>query len=523
MNYSNQAQVEIRDLSFISAVHEVRPLNEKHVAQIQASMEQNGVQPFPLRATSDGVLFAGAHRYEALRRIGATQALISIETPDSLDRAALADNAASETALPMTFVDYAELVWARIAGGERQQALADALGWSRSAVADYAALKSIDPKAWDVVAENARSAMSHADGAATDVVAVATFTEGLLRSILPLTAAQQLELVSDLAAGKVDKKRFRLIAERYRDRNEMAEWLRAQLAEVTEAAIIDAAIEQITEARLDGEWKREQAKAGNAAGPRLIKLMETTRSAWRDKAAIQIIHGDFYEKVRGIGDGTIDAIITDPPYNISTDRLYRLASQADWNKNFGDWDRQAAETFLADMARWAAEFFRVMRDGASGFMFAGEDYIAPAKAIFEMAGFEIKQTFYWARSNPGTSVTKADFMPAMDFAIQFVKPGAKRNFNYPGEPEGFNYRQFPICGGNERLKNSKGETLHPTQKPEGVIAHLMELITFPGEVVFDGFMGVGTTPSVAKRLKRKCIAIEKDKGFYEAALRRLEA
>ena len=221
-------------------------------------------------------------------------------------------------------------------------------------------------------------------------------------------------------------------------------------------------------------------------------------------------------------DREANAVITDPPYRISTDRVYRLASQADWSKNFGAWDNLPEGEFLADIRRWAAAFFRVMKPGASGFMFVGEPYINIAQALFDAAGFEIKGSFFWCRSNPGTSVTKADFMPAMDHAIQFMKPGARRTFNYPGEPEGFNWFRSPICGGHERLRTPKGETLHPTQKPEAVIRHLMDLITLPGDLVLDGFMGTGTTGKVARDTGRRFIGIERDDAFFTAAKARVE-
>lgn len=91
--------------------------------------------------------------------------------------------------------------------GETQQAVADSIGWSRSAIADYASLRKVCSGAWDVVAGFARNGVSQADDTATEFVATATFTEGLLRSILPLTADQQVELVRRLARGKCQKGR----------------------------------------------------------------------------------------------------------------------------------------------------------------------------------------------------------------------------------------------------------------------------------------------------------------------------
>ena len=270
----------------------------------------------------------------------------------------------------------------------------------------------------------------------------------------------------------------------------------------------------------DAEWKGGGEEGG--AGPKLLRLIEAARDKFAKKHSLILIHGDFHAEVARIGDASVDAVITDPPYRISSDRIYRLASQADWNKNFGDWDNQPEGEFLADMRAWAQAFHRIMKPGATGFMFVAERYLNIAQAAFDAACFEIKSSFFWCRSNPGTSVTKADFMPAMDFAIQFTRPGAPRTFNYPGEPEGFNWHRAPICGGHERLKTPKGDTLHPTQKPEAVIRHLMDLITLPGDVVFDGFMGTGTTGKVARDTGRKFIGIEQDPTYFAAAKTRVE-
>jgi DNA modification methylase len=515
MPLDQTASVALRPLSFITAFHEVRPVNPAYVERIRAKVREIGVKPYPLSVTPAGVLFGGRHRYEAFKAEGIAECLMHISDPASLDREAIELNRASEDALPMTFVDYAELVWRRLAEGATQQAVADGLGWSRSAVADYASLRKLAPEAWSVVAASARVGLSQDDAAATTAVATATFTEGLLRSILALRPAQQVELVTDLASGRINKGKFKALAENYAKRNAAAAWATGQLGGI-EPDLIARAVEAIEAGRYDRDWN------DGAPSERLGKLVEAIRDEHLRKNSIVLRQGDFRELVKEIGDGSVDAIITDPPYNISTDRIYRLAAQADWSKNFGEWDKRDHAGFVADIEAWAREFARIMRPGASGFMFVGEAYLNITQALLDAAGFEIKGTFFWCRSNPGVSVTKADFMPAMDFAVQFVKPGGRRTFNYPGEPEGFNWWRGGICGGNERLKNAKGETLHPTQKPEAVIQHLMELVSLPGDVVFDGFMGVGTTAAVAKRLGRKFVGFELDQHYFAAAKARVE-
>lgn len=512
--------VLLKPLTFISGFHEVRPLNPAYVERLRQKVRAIGVKPYPLSVTPAGVLFGGRHRYEAFRAEGIGECLMHISEPASLDREAIELNRASEDALPMSFVDYAEMVWRKQDADVTQKAIAEELGWSREKVRDFATLAKIDRRAWEVVGATFRvGAAAQDEDIAPSFGATAPFTEGLLRNILFLTADQQLDLVQDLAAGRINKNKFKTQAEAYRTRNAIADWVRDQLGDIDPEIVAEAAAE-VARGAYDAEWKAFAEDGGDLA--KLTRLVDAARARFAKKHSLILIHGDFHAEIAKLGDASVDAVITDPPYRVSTDRIYCLASQADWNKNFGAWDNQPEGEFLADIRRWAEAFFRVMKPGASGFLFVGEPYLNITQALFDATGFEIKGSFFWCRSNPGTSVTKADFMPAMDHAIQFVKPGARRTFNYPGEPEAFNWFQSPICGGHERLKTPKGETLHPTQKPEAVIRHLMDLITLPGDLVLDGFMGTGTTGKVARDTGRRFIGIEQDAGFFTAAKARVE-
>ena len=65
-------------------------------------------------------------------------------------------------------------------------------------------------------------------------------------------------------------------------------------------------------------------------------------------------------------------------------------------------------------------------------------------------------------------------------------------------------------------------TPHPTQKPEKLIAKLILASSNEGDVVFDPFLGSGTTAVVAKKLGRHYIGIEKEKEYVAYAEFRLE-
>ena len=66
-------------------------------------------------------------------------------------------------------------------------------------------------------------------------------------------------------------------------------------------------------------------------------------------------------------------------------------------------------------------------------------------------------------------------------------------------------------------------TAHPTQKPEKLLAKLILASSDPGDLVFDPFLGSGTTSVTAKKLGRHYLGVEKEARYCLWAEQRLEA
>ena len=81
--------------------------------------------------------------------------------------------------------------------------------------------------------------------------------------------------------------------------------------------------------------------------------------------------------------------------------------------------------------------------------------------------------------------------------------------------------RFPLCTGEERLKGGDGKKLHPTQKPEGLLARVILSSSRPDDLVLDPFSGTGTTGAVARRLGRRFVGVERDKDYAKAAEKRI--
>jgi modification methylase len=80
---------------------------------------------------------------------------------------------------------------------------------------------------------------------------------------------------------------------------------------------------------------------------------------------------------------------------------------------------------------------------------------------------------------------------------------------------------LPLCTGEERLKGRDGKKVHPTQKPEALLARVILSSSRPGDLILDPFSGTGTTGATAKRRGRQFIGIERDPAYAAAAEARI--
>jgi len=81
-----------------------------------------------------------------------------------------------------------------------------------------------------------------------------------------------------------------------------------------------------------------------------------------------------------------------------------------------------------------------------------------------------------------------------------------------------NFIESPICMGSERVRNPG----HPTQKPLKVLRHIIKIASNSNDLVFDPFMGVGSTGVAALEMNRCFWGIEIDENYFNAAEKRLK-
>ena len=151
--------------------------------------------------------------------------------------------------------------------------------------------------------------------------------------------------------------------------------------------------------------------------------------------------------------------------------------------------------------------------------------------ILQDLGFWILNDVVWRKTNPMPNFRGRRFTNAHETMIWAARePGGKGyTFNYEALKAGNEDVQvrsdwtIPLCTGEERLKGRDGKKLHPTQKPEALLARVILSSSRPGDLVLDPFSGTGTTGAAAKRLGRQFIGIERDPAYAAAAEARISA
>jgi len=248
-------------------------------------------------------------------------------------------------------------------------------------------------------------------------------------------------------------------------------------------------------------------------------------------SCIKLLHGDCLDYLKKFRDNYFDLILTDPPYNISSEvkitrtrNTMKFKATTDLIMDMGEWDKFDSEKDYWNFTySWIDECVRVLRDGGMFITYFDRDKINFVSYYLQKKyNFKCKGYFAHIKSNPVPQARKVKWMNSWEIVGLWQKPNGKLTYNYwlGQHPD---YIIVPIVGGKERLKHpNRAGALHPTQKPLEVVKLFIKYWTNEGDKILDPFAGTGTTLIGAYLLNRHCIGIEKDDLFYKEALKRIE-
>jgi site-specific DNA-methyltransferase (adenine-specific) len=335
-----------------------------------------------------------------------------------------------------------------------------------------------------------------------------------------------------------------------------------------------------TEKPIDGRTvAARNDRAGIADGG---KNVVRSSDLQRDDEAVdfqnQIVCGDSTSLVKTIPHEFVHAIISDIPYGIGYDEWDVLHSNTNSalggtskaqsksnlfkrrGKPLNGWseaDKQIPIEYQLWVASWAGEWLRVVKPGASIFIFAGRQFAHRVITAMEESGFTFKDMLAWERdkaphraqhisavyerrndmehSKEWKCWRLANLRPLFEPILWFQKPykiggtladniiahgvgawneSALRKYNL--NPDALNQSNMIKV---RVLPSDRG--LHNTQKPLNLMKLLIELVTTEGQFILDPFAGSGTTILAAKETGRYSLGYEADDKIVQIANERL--
>lgn len=247
----------------------------------------------------------------------------------------------------------------------------------------------------------------------------------------------------------------------------------------------------------------------------------------------KIIHGDCIEEIKKIPDNSVDLIFADPPYYLQLPKGKRL-KRADGSEIIpvdNEWDSfESYEHYDSFTHAWISECQRILKPTGTFWIIGMYHNIFRVGTIMQNLGLWFLNDVIWVKTDALPNLNGRRFTNNHETLIWSVKNKdcKKYTFNYEFMKKLNGGKQmkdtdwvFGLCKGNERLKDENGIKAHPTQKPLKLIQQVILASSNKGDIVFDPFMGSGTTAVVAEALGRKWLGIEKYEKYVSLARNRV--
>ena len=228
----------------------------------------------------------------------------------------------------------------------------------------------------------------------------------------------------------------------------------------------------------------------------------------------RIYQGDCLDLMREIPDGTIDAIVTDPPY--SSGGMYRGdRAQATGSKYVSNphaypdfpGDGRDQRSFYAWCTLWMAQCWRVAKQGAIFACFTDWRQLPTITDAFQGAGWIWRGVFVWDKTE-AVRPQLGQYRNQCEYVVWGTK-GANNSDIRKVVPGVFRGRTVPPT-----------RRIHQTEKPVDLIETLLQIVP-EGGTVLDPFMGSGTTAVACAHTGRHFLGFEMHPGYYEMATRRI--
>ena len=222
----------------------------------------------------------------------------------------------------------------------------------------------------------------------------------------------------------------------------------------------------------------------------------------------RLINGNAIEFMKTLEDESVDLIVTDPPYKVTSRgnagssggmMQTKLSMQG---KIFKHNDIKPIE--------YIPEFYRLLKDGSHCYIMTNHINLQEMLNTATECGFHFIKSLIW---NKGNKIMGQFYMSQFEY-ILFFRKGKGKKINKCGTADILNVP-------NKKTKGKDGKNIHDTEKPVELMKILIENSSQEGELVLDPFIGVGAVGIACKELNRDYIGIELDENYYNIACNRI--
>ena len=240
---------------------------------------------------------------------------------------------------------------------------------------------------------------------------------------------------------------------------------------------------------------------------------------------IQLIQGDCLEKMKEIDDGSVDMVMTDPPYGTTAckwDSIIPLEPMWEQLKRLikpnGAIVMTASQPFTSALVMSNPDWFKHewiwKKNKSTGFLNAKKMPLRNHESVVVFCGGN-------ATYNPQKTY---GHKPVNSFT-KHTSDGDTVGRTRKGITGGGSTSRYPVTVQEFKVVNQDGTSPegkhHPTQKPVSLMEYMIKTYTNEGETVLDFCAGSGTTGVACKNLNRNFIGIELDPEYFKIAEKRI--
>lgn len=224
---------------------------------------------------------------------------------------------------------------------------------------------------------------------------------------------------------------------------------------------------------------------------------------------VRLIQGDCLEVLPTLEKGSVDAVVTDPPYGIVNQFGAAVGDHGGVRRMNFDWDTpETTDTVIAALEIAVS----MCKKSAACFIFCGGDQFGRVLDVPRQAGFVVKPAAWVKKCPPPAG--KGNWWPsAFELAVY-----GYRHSPYFGDTD---VKRSNVFVADSYRFGQPGKVDHPTQKPLDLVVRLVSAIVPREGIAIDPFMGSGTTGVACARLGRRFIGIEKEPKYFDIAINRI--